>query len=1852
MQNDVFQLKPFKAAKVSEISEATAAAPVSDTERVNFHIGHPIQDARLTAFYRQLVFGTADIATVQHKEAFLSHLKERDCSEFTRQAAAFVYDVIPVCNPYAPRGGYNRKTPGPLIERLQQWFENDQLEPIRYDTGKHSGQKELMLGSGGLSENIRVLFFTLQRTLPVLPAHIFFYHIAVPGHLQQITDLRFTTLPEDEAMALSLLEGQSASEPSFLLLGTIPGEQFRRRVRELALQKALFIVELNNAPNHLSLAREALLADRVLRFLTPQALNPNLPDLSVVIAAGRADFIQRLETIHFELKGTPSAPEMELLYFLLKNPGFAGNPPTTTPLQRLNSDAAQDDFPVLRQYLNRTRKILQQVHFPTIEPLERAARQAQSVADALTERVSHLPGQGKALPDSFETLSSTEIIEQFFRNMHSKRWLAELQTNFLNAFVQVHPEYERKQCLAVSGSARTALGFLGFHGPVKRVISLDLSWTYEHCFPQVEVLPVDPLQPINARQIIAEAEKLLQQDVRWPENGALILNNPHNATGRILPESELKTLLHWALKRGLTVIDDLSYQNVGPWEDRRRIKTLKQLTIELLQSGRLGTNEAKRLITVHSLSKTDSFAGARLTVVEIPEPRIFKQFTTLSNYVAPHRLPLLIAYLFYRNGPTQVENYWDFRNRLFAERMQALLRAADELPSERNPFMAQILTPQGSMYPLLFIQRLPAGISLDALSSNLANQGIGLIPLTTFARTATGFETARPAFRLTLGGQTQGENLYYQMRRVLIDLNRLIAQEASAFQKRTFAVPQISVSNSADFNRWQAFISAVEHEAQSRFAARQSLRLLNSGDAFRQFLSNRLAVLSAVFSGRLQQWQRLLRQNSTERASMLQTIFAREFYKDDLAQRQTRFRQRLFDRTVHPTQMFSLQVDQQARFVSETILLGKIPDKRQLNQIAEALLQEFLGQNVPINSVQEADELLLDLDSFIAAEIEAEQAGAKLPMTFLSFWGDWDGSTRPSGQGHRLIAAVVIENVSRLARILSHLQRLEPRLPIEPELQSAIERLPAQRAKFWNLLNKITTLTNQLEKRYRSLLPANPQISVWRKWGVKIRLLHDPWTVIWEHNDRLERKMLQLRQERRSGLEYYFRLNKKLRKALHAAIPLLVQHSDDPHLLYIAGFYRDLLKRFVLTPRIHQNMITSIDPFAIDTTVFNLQEINEIGAQAGNGGLILGLQVSMSSRSEALIKLDQKLRARREAILRSAPGNALPYIWVIPLFEDFEVVTKTEDYLNDLWNYARTHRSASEDPEARFADMICEIFIAGSDLSQQVSQPVAAKLYKETKFKIVRWLAQKGLLDRVRLKLGSGEPMQRQGGFYDTAGGRQAFRSDKKSRQIIATHLKSSAAQSTQYAITPLRGILQSGDLRTFQSTISERLRMLAPLDRAELLFHLNQLQQYHDQELIRSAEPLILTRLKFHDRGEKELKRLTMGWPDPLYDQFLDFVRKNFREIIYGREEDVVGIHVVSYFISRMTPSFRDRPTVRPGSAATPEAGQRVITRLSRVLPLAQYGTLLRAIGHNRAQTMILGINQLTTGLFRALKEFADAQDNVTSARLLIQERILPFLPVYEILHTLRLYQDVNLEFFTPLRTLFPAGNSAVAALHEDLELMHQYIPLFQWELLKRHGLVAAEFTENGYFKQALLPAVRPDLAVLLQKDLFNRQPQNLFNFAGGTEDWQKEVARLLAIPERIRQWRKEIWQLISSKVALQVESFNQLALAISVLLKNRIDGNVTLNRNFDNLQRTFSQLRVSLQHLNDENLRQFLLAAVQYLGTASQGAGELPVNVMRALRDVERILKIEQQPLSSAEQDKFRFYILQIARLAGENG
>ena len=120
------------------------------------------------------------------------------------------------------------------------------------------------------------------------------------------------------------------------------------------------------------------------------------------------------------------------------------------------------------------------------------------------------------------------------------------------------------------------------------------------------------------------------------------------------------------------------------------------------------------------------------------------------------------------------------------------------------------------------------------------------------------------------------------------------------------------------------------------------------------------------------------------------------------------------------------------------------------------------------------------------------------------------------------MAAALIRNVTRMAtltRLLATRTRAEN---IAPEILSELERLPQTNLRFTRLLDQITRLTDQLEKRYHGVLPFTTAPGRLRRVGMALRVVRDPLTELWRHNDRLERHMLDLRRQRERRLELSF----------------------------------------------------------------------------------------------------------------------------------------------------------------------------------------------------------------------------------------------------------------------------------------------------------------------------------------------------------------------------------------------------------------------------------------------------------------------------------------------------------------------------------------------------------------------------------------------------------------------------------------------------------------------------------------------------------------------------------------------------------
>ncbi|HTY58032.1 MAG TPA: hypothetical protein VMF59_04410, partial [Bacteroidota bacterium] len=176
---DYFELRPTRAAKVSEISEATASSAIAPEDRVNFHIGNPVQENRLSSAYLRAVLGLDIRDESLNGEDPGTIARALDLDEPGRQALDFFSSLILRSSPYLPRGGFARSAPPPLATAFGEWLQNQQ-DPLTYDSGKTSDRREIIFASGGTAECLRVFFHALSLYLVHIPARILLFRAPLP----------------------------------------------------------------------------------------------------------------------------------------------------------------------------------------------------------------------------------------------------------------------------------------------------------------------------------------------------------------------------------------------------------------------------------------------------------------------------------------------------------------------------------------------------------------------------------------------------------------------------------------------------------------------------------------------------------------------------------------------------------------------------------------------------------------------------------------------------------------------------------------------------------------------------------------------------------------------------------------------------------------------------------------------------------------------------------------------------------------------------------------------------------------------------------------------------------------------------------------------------------------------------------------------------------------------------------------------------------------------------------------------------------------------------------------------------------------------------------------------------------------------------------------------------------------------------------------------------------------------------------------------------------------------------------------------------------------------------------------
>jgi hypothetical protein len=145
-------------------------------------------------------------------------------------------------------------------------------------------------------------------------------------------------------------------------------------------------------------------------------------------------------------------------------------------------------------------------------------------------------------------------------------------------------------------------------------------------------------------------------------------------------------------------------------------------------------------------------------------------------------------------------------------------------------------------------------------------------------------------------------------------------------------------------------------------------------------------------------------------------------------------------------------------------------------------------------------------------------------------------------------------------------------------------------------------------------------------------------------------------------------------------------------------------------------------------------------------------------------------------------------------------------------------------------------------------------------------------------------------------------------------------------------------------------------------------------------------------------------------------------------------------------------------------------------------------------------------------------------------------------------------------------------------------------------------------------------------------------------------EVTRLLDIPRQIHYWRSILWGTFGDSIYERVQSFIELATTLYAYAAIHVSVMPPPTMHKAKLSPVLSGFFQTARA--DDEMRDFLLGAIEYLSSFTEGSREMPVSIIRAMNGVERIAHIEESALPPEKQNLFRHCVLQIARLAGDNG
>ena len=199
-----------------------------------------------------------------------------------------------------------------------------------------------------------------------------------------------------------------------------------------------------------------------------------------------------------------------------------------------------------------------------------------------------------------------------------------------------------------------------------------------------------PIYPPFLRAVELTGRELIDNPLGPPEDGSrldvdgleaalaahrsprvLLLCNPHNPTGRVFDDAELRALADLAIRHDLVVVsDEIHADIVYPGGLHRPFASL-------------GAEVAARTVTLTSATKTFSIAGLRLAVAHFGSPELLARYQSLPRFLlggvnGPGAVATLAAWRHCDRWVDELVHYLDGNRRLVADFVAA------ELPGVRH----------------------------------------------------------------------------------------------------------------------------------------------------------------------------------------------------------------------------------------------------------------------------------------------------------------------------------------------------------------------------------------------------------------------------------------------------------------------------------------------------------------------------------------------------------------------------------------------------------------------------------------------------------------------------------------------------------------------------------------------------------------------------------------------------------------------------------------------------------------------------------------------------------------------------------------------------------------------------------------------------------------------------------------------------------------------------------------------------------------------------------------------------------------------------------------------------------------